>query len=102
MLYQAYQAHSDVLTPIRLMAHAARGFLGPPWAFIGGHPVVRGAAAAFGLVSGAGMLDSRPEFGIAETRGGGRLARVSGEAVVRHPFCTLLHFAKDIPLEQPR
>ncbi|HEY0522879.1 MAG TPA: polyhydroxyalkanoate depolymerase [Stellaceae bacterium] len=102
MLYQAYQAHSDVLTPIRLMAHAARGFLTQPWPLIGDHPVVRGAAAACELVSRAGMSHSRPDFGIAETRVGDRLARITEEAVARHPFCTLLHFAKDIPVEQPR
>src|SRR6266481_3319598 len=81
MLYQAYQANDDVLAPIRLVAEATRGFLSHPWPFFGNHPLMRGAAAACEMVS--------------------RFA-VSEEAVVHHPFCTLLHFAKDSKLTQPR
>src|SRR5690348_142630 len=102
LLYEAYQAHSDGLTPIQLMARAAQDFLSQPWPLISDHPVVRGAAAACQLVSRAGMSHSRPDFGITETRVGNRLARITEEAAARHPFCTLLHFAKDIPVEQPR
>ena len=35
MLYDAYQAHSDVFGPIRLMAESARGWLDHPWPLIG-------------------------------------------------------------------
>jgi poly(3-hydroxybutyrate) depolymerase len=101
MLYEAYNAHTDVLDAIRLLAHAGCGFLGQPWPLVADHPVMRGAAAACELVSRAGMSHSRPEFGITETRVGDRLARITEEAIARHPFCTLLHFAKDIPVEQP-
>ncbi|MBV9521795.1 MAG: polyhydroxyalkanoate depolymerase, partial [Alphaproteobacteria bacterium] len=94
MLYQAYQAHSDVLTPIRLMAEAARGFLSQPWPMVGDHPLVRGAAAAFEMVSRTGIRHQRPEFGIAATTVEGRVVPVVEEAVISHPFCTLLHFAK--------
>lgn len=102
MLYQAYQANDDVLAPIRLMAEATRGFLSHPWPFFSDNPFVRGAAAACEMVSRSGIRHHRPEFGINETVVGGRKVMVVEEAVIRHPFCTLLHFAKDSKLVQPR
>lgn len=94
MLYQAYQAHDDVLTPVRLMAEAARSFFSQPWPLFGDHPLMRGAAAACEMVSRSGIRHRRPDFGIAETMVGGRAVAVVEEAALRHPFCTLRHFAK--------
>jgi poly(3-hydroxybutyrate) depolymerase len=103
MLYQAYQAQNDVLTPIRLMAEAARGFWSQPWPWIGDHPLMRSAAAACEMLSRSGISHQRPEFGITEARVGNRTFVVTEKAVVSHPFCTLLHFAKeDCQVEQPR
>jgi poly(3-hydroxybutyrate) depolymerase len=102
MLYQAYQAHDDVLAPFRLMAEATRGFLSHPWPFVGDNPFVRGAAAAFEMVSRSGIRHNRPDFGLSETTVNGRTVAVREEAVARHPFCTLLHFAKDSKVVQPR
>jgi poly(3-hydroxybutyrate) depolymerase len=95
MLYQAYQAHSDVLTPVRMFAEAARGLFLQPWPMIGDHPMMRGAAAACELVSRAGISHRRPDFGIKETLVAGERVAVREEALIRHPFCTLLHFAKE-------
>jgi poly(3-hydroxybutyrate) depolymerase len=102
MLYQAYQVQSDVLTPVRLFAEAARGAFSQPWPLIGDHPLMRGAAAAWELLSRAGISHSRPDFRIKHAMVAGRRVDVREEALVRHPFCTLLHFAKDSPIEQPR
>jgi poly(3-hydroxybutyrate) depolymerase len=101
MLYQAYQANDDVLAPIRLLAEATRGFLSQPWPF-GDNPFLRGAAAACEMVSRSGIRHQRPEFGIAEVLVGGKAVAVKEEAVISHPFCTLLHFAKDTKAVQPR
>lgn len=102
MLYSAYQAHTDVFAPVRLFADAARGWLQQPWPFIGGHPVMRTAAAACELLSRAGMSHARPEFRLKETRVAERSIAVREEVVIRHPFCTLLHFQKAAAVEQPR
>ena len=102
MLYQAYQANDDVLAPIRLMAEATRGLLTQPWPFISDNPFVRSIAAACEMVSRSGIRHQRPDFGIAETIVDGRTVAVTEQPVVRHPFCTLLHFAKDSAVVQPR
>jgi poly(3-hydroxybutyrate) depolymerase len=102
MLYQAYQANDDVLAPIRLMAEATRGLLTQPWPFISDNPFVRSIAAACEMVSRSGIRHQRPDFGIAETIVDGRTVAVTEQPVVRHPFCTLRHFAKDSAVVQPR
>src|SRR5260221_7170760 len=102
MLYDGYQAHADAVMPIRLIAESMRGALCQPWPVIGDHPALRGAAAAWELLSRAGISHRRPAFGIAETVARGCRTAVFEEAVMRHPFCTLLHFRKDVPFAQPR
>jgi poly(3-hydroxybutyrate) depolymerase len=102
MLYAAYQAHSDVLAPIRLIAQAANGWLSQPWPILAENALVRSAAAALELVSRAGMSHQRPAFGITETKVGDAVWRVEERAVPLHPFCDLLHFAKPDAPAQPR
>jgi poly(3-hydroxybutyrate) depolymerase len=101
MLYETYQAQSDAFAPVRFMAHAAQGFLNQPWPLLADHPLVRGAAAAYEMVARAGMSHDRPDFRIAATKVAGKTVAVREEAVVRHPFCTLLHFRKDCAVVQP-
>ena len=102
MLYTAYQVHSDVLAPVRLMAEATRGWLQHPWPMVGGHPVVRGLAAACELMARAGMSHQRPAFGLAETTVAGRIVAVHEEVASEQPFCNLVHFRKETVVEQPR
>jgi len=102
MLYAAYQAHADVLAPVRLMAEAARGWLTHPWPLVGGHPAVRGLAAACELLSRAGMTHEPPAFSLRETTVAGKTVGVHVESVSQNPFCSLLHFRKESAPEQPR
>ena len=102
MLYETYQAHRDAFGPVRWMAQALKGLLNQPWPVVAHHPVIRSAAAACEMVERAGMWHERPEFGIRSTTIDGRSVAVDEVAAVRHPFCTLLHFKKDIAVEQPR
>src|SRR5690349_12421344 len=101
MLYDTYQAHSDVLAPIRLIAEFFRGVLTQPWPLIEDAPLVRSAAAAMELLSNAGMSHDRPEFGIEKVIVGGEEIGVSEEVVASHPFCRLLHFRKDGHRDEP-
>lgn len=102
MLYEAYQAQSDAFAPVRFMAQAFQGLLNQPWPLLAHHPVVRSAAAACEMVARGGMWHERPDFDIDETCVDGQVVPVFEESVIRHPFCTLLHFRKEIAVEQPR
>jgi poly(3-hydroxybutyrate) depolymerase len=102
MLYHAYQAHCDAFAPVRLFAETARHWLGHAGPIIGDHPAVRGAAAAMDMLSQAGMSHERPPFGIDRVAVDGAEVAVVEEAVAVRPFCRLVHFRKEAPVEQPK
>jgi len=102
MLYETYQAHSDLFGPVRWMAQAMQGLLAQPWPLVAHHPVIRSAAAACELVARAGMWHERPDFRIRGTCVDGKAVPVDEVAALRHPFCSLLHFRKDLDIVQPR
>jgi poly(3-hydroxybutyrate) depolymerase len=102
MLYEAYQAHSDALAPVRWMAHAFQGLLNQPWPLLGHHPMVRSAAAACEMVARSGMWHERPDFRIRGTCVADRPLPVTEVATMRHPFCTLVNFRKAEEIDQPR
>src|SRR6202047_4591113 len=102
MLYEAYQAHSDVVAPMRWFAHAFQGMLNQPWPVLAHHPVIRSAAAACEMVARSGMWHERPDFGIRTAIVNGAEVAVEEVVALHHPFCTLRHFKKEIAVEQPR
>jgi polyhydroxyalkanoate depolymerase len=102
MLYQAYQAHSDVMVPVRALAGAALQTLAPASAMGLGNGVLRNLTAAYELIARAGLTHTRPPFGIDSVSVGNREVQVHEEAALRTPFGTLLHFRKDIETAQPR
>jgi len=103
MLYEAYQAQSDVMGPFRIMAQATTGMLNQPWpAYFADNPMIRGVAAACEMFSRAGISHARPPFGLDTTVVNGKTVAVTEEVTVASPFCSLLHFAKDSKVKQPR
>jgi polyhydroxyalkanoate depolymerase len=102
MIYQSYQARSDALRPLRasaaLAAASMRGSLGA-WASV--LPVAN-VIAACELFAQTRVTHTRPAFGIENTTVGNRTVPVVEEVAARTPFATLLHFAKDVDVPQPR
>ena len=99
MLYQAYQAHSDVMVPVRALAGMAMAASG--WRPVD-NTVLRNLTAAYELIARSGLTHQRPPFGIDHVTVGNREVRVTEEAALATPFATLLHFKKDIAQAQPR
>jgi polyhydroxyalkanoate depolymerase len=102
MLYAAYQAHSDIMAPVRTLAGLAGQAIGHPAVGMPGHGVVRNLTAAYELIARAGLTHSRPPFRIDRITVGNREVEVTEEAAHVTPFGTLLHFRKDTEAEQPR
>jgi len=98
MLYQAYQFHVDLISPIRSAASAAN-----PQAF---WPLIdstaRHIAAGLEMISRFTLTHTRPAFGITKVRSGNRDAEVREEVALDLPFGKLVHFAKDSEVPQPR
>src|ERR1700751_3428149 len=101
MLYQAYQAHSDMI-PVRNWAGTALRTLGQPLMGMADNAVLRNLTATYELIARAGLTHARPVFGISTTTVGNREVAVEEEAALTTPFGTLLRFKKDIETPQPR
>lgn len=94
MLYAAYQAQSDFINPARMLAQAALATLGAK--ALTGHQVdTRAAAAAYEMVTRAGLTHERPPYEIESIRHGNRDVPVTEEIILAQPFGSLLRFAKD-------
>ena len=102
MLYQAYQAHNDIMGPVRTLAGIAAHAIGHPAIGVNGHGAVRNLTAAYELIARAGLTHTRPPFGIDRTTVGNREVEVHEVPAHVTPFGTLLHFQKDIETAQPR
>lgn len=94
MLYYAYQLQSDLMKPVRMMADAAASMLNGPAVTQFDSPTLRHLAAAFEMVSRAGLTHTRPPFGIDHVRVGKEDVPVSEEPALVTPFGTMLHFRK--------
>jgi poly(3-hydroxybutyrate) depolymerase len=102
MLYQVYQAHSDIMVPVRTWAGTALQAIGQPLAGVIDNAVLRNLTAAYELIARAGLTHARPAFGIDSVTVGNREVAVHEHAALTTPFGTLLHFKKDIDTPQPR
>jgi poly(3-hydroxybutyrate) depolymerase len=94
MLYQIYQAYSDLTTPLRAMARLTSAMLGAtPMGSIDGS-LTRGFAAANELIARSGLRHRRPSFAIERVEVDGRQVEVREDVALETPFATLLHFKK--------
>jgi len=101
MLYLAYQAHADMMIPVRMFAEAGLNALAP-WAAAEDLKVLRNLTAAYELITRAGLTHERPSYGIDSVRVGNREVAVREEPLDVTPFGTLLRFKKDVDIAQPR
>jgi poly(3-hydroxybutyrate) depolymerase len=101
MLYQAYQAHCDMMGPLRALASGAIAAIGIPPTGLTNTPL-RNLTAVYELIARAGLTHERPAFGIDTVMVGNRPVAVTEEAALTAPFGTLLHFRKDTDVAQPR
>jgi polyhydroxyalkanoate depolymerase len=103
MLYQVYQAQSDMMDPLRKFATMAAESVG---AKLNGSARPSGMSnlnAAYELIARAQLTHTRPEYGIDSVMVGNREVAVTEEDAVVTPFATLRHFKKaDVDQEQPR
>lgn len=101
MLYTAYQAQSDLINPARMLAQTAMTMLGAR--AMTGQPVdLRALAAAYEMVTRAGLTHERPPYGITAVRDGNREVAVREEVTLALPFCDLLRFRKDVDTAQAK
>jgi poly(3-hydroxybutyrate) depolymerase len=102
MLYQTYQVHRSLLRPPRRIAKAMLPMLGMAPLGLADWMPARRLSAAYEVFALAVLTHRRPAFGIDAVKVGGRPVAVREEVVHRTPFATLLRFAKETQVPQPR
>lgn len=102
MIYLAYQTHADLMEPLRAAAGFTSRMLERPWPGMEGMAALRHLAAGCALLAGTRLTHRRPPFGIGTVRLQGGEVAVREEAACVTPFGTLLRFAKDGDLAQPK
>lgn len=104
MIYDAYQAQSDFMDPIRAWAKASvdvfNGFsrMGGKYA----PEFLSDMAAASELLSRFRLTHTRPDYGITQVTVGNREVEVTERPIISTAFGTLLNFHKDVTIAQPR
>ncbi|WP_234730712.1 polyhydroxyalkanoate depolymerase [Acidocella facilis] len=102
MLYQIYQAQSDLVDPLRRVARGTSSWLS---SFTPASPyglVMRHFNAALQVFGYSGTTHQRPDYGIKEVQVGNSAVAVREEVVFSTPFANLLHFRKDSDRAQPK
>lgn len=102
MLYQAYQAHSDIMSPVRQFAEFALETVGAHLNGAARPSPLSNLNAAYEMIARAGLTHTRPAYGIDSITVGNKDVAVTEEEVLVTPFATLRHFKKDIDQDQPR
>lgn len=102
MLYQAYQAHADIMAPVRQLAGAVAKSVTDRLNGSARPTVLSNLTAAYELMARAGLTHARPPYGIDSVVVGNREVAVTEEVADATPFGTLLHFKKDTVSAQPR
>ncbi|SHI82994.1 polyhydroxyalkanoate depolymerase, intracellular [Roseomonas rosea] len=106
MIYQLWQAQQDFQFPMRALAETTGRML-RQWepvtaAMPLAAPFIRSASAAMELIAHARTTHTRPAYAFTTVQVGNREVEVTEEVVDETPFGTLLRFAKDTPVQQPR
>lgn len=102
MLYDAYQAQSDLFAPVRAWAGLTSALLRQTTAGPSANYVFKSISAAAEIVNRAHLIHDRPSYEIDSVEVEGREVPVIEEAIWETPFATLLRFRKETNVEQPR
>jgi poly(3-hydroxybutyrate) depolymerase len=95
--YQIYEFNHAALAPWRAVADATKIAFQNPLNPFSETTFGRSVAAAAELFERTTRRYGKPEFGIHETIVDGRTVPVAERIVWRKPFCSLLHFQRELP-----
>ena len=92
MLYQAYQSHSDLMSPLRLLAQSCTATL---WLDKTEGSLVRKLSASMEVFSRIRLTHTRPAYDLTSVTVDDQALTVTEETVQRLPFGSLLRFKKE-------
>ncbi len=102
MIYQAYQAQTDLMGPMRAFAQVAVDMLDGPFSSMFDRSALQPLSAAYQMMARTKLTHARPAFDITSVRVGNADVPVSEEIVHQAAFGSLLRFRKHTDVKQPR
>jgi poly(3-hydroxybutyrate) depolymerase len=102
MIYELHEFHKTVMAPAVMMANTASALFSSPFSPLAYTPLSRTVAAHSELFSRLLRRYPKPEWGFSSTTIDGEKLAVHRDVAINKPFCHLLHFRKDKPLQQPK
>lgn len=102
MMYSVYQTFTDLMEPWRWMSKIAVPFLDGSCPSASANDPAARLSAACKLLGALRLTHARPPFGIDRITIARQDVAVTEKPVLRTPFGTLTHFAKDAPPGQPK
>jgi poly(3-hydroxybutyrate) depolymerase len=99
--YHIFEMAQIAMAPARAISDFTRMAFKTPINPLSFTPVGRNLAASAELFERVTRRYGKPAFGIDSTFVGGHEVAVEEEVVWHRPFCHLLHFARDLPLDSP-
>lgn len=101
MLYHLYELQHAMMTPVRLQSELMRTVFQSPFNPLAYTQAGRTIAAGAEMVERMTRKFGKPDFGLNETRIGGRKVEVSEKVIVEKPFCRLINFHRRIKRNDP-
>ncbi|MBX2833681.1 MAG: polyhydroxyalkanoate depolymerase [Micavibrio sp.] len=101
MLYYLHELQHTFMAPVRVQAELMRSAFQNPWNPWSYTQMGRNMAATAEMVERLTRRFGRPEFGLHETKIGGRKVEIVEKTIVEKPFCRLLNFHRRIRRNDP-
>lgn len=96
MLYQFHELNRNFINPLMQWAEASSKLLTNPISPFAHTPFAQRIAAGYELMYRLGKAYEKPPFGIESTVIDGEEVKIVEQIAEDRPFCTLLHFKKDM------
>ncbi len=100
MFYQLYEMNHAAMVPVRAAADAARLFFANPLNPLAETELGRTMAASLEVFERMTRRYGKPLFGLAHTSVGGTSVATREDIVWSKPFCNLLRFTRDLPIDR--
>jgi poly(3-hydroxybutyrate) depolymerase len=102
MLYDLHELQRSFLTPLAAFTDTGSQLFSHPYSPFAYTPVSRQIAAAYELVHRLGKDYEKPEWGLNTTQVDGKPVAVTQYTALSKPFCTLVHFKRDLAADRER
>src|SRR5271165_3812492 len=96
MLYHFHELNKSLLSPLIQWAEASSKLFSNPVSPFAHTPFAQRIAAGYELMYRLGKDYEKPQFGIDAVPVNGKEVAVTEEIVEKRPFCSLIHFKKEL------